>query len=392
MINYIKKVTNSIKIEEGETAIQNILVNIYFNERISVKELARKSLLPVPLVAAIKREFIKNALVIQDNGARLTEEGISFVEKKLGFSGIDKALYMRLMTNPWDKHKELEELRNELTPIFKHRPEVNVKIDQSKCTVDTALKRAIICLKYNSLIGKKILFVGDDDLTSIALALFLKKLFKDKANGNTIITILDIDNRVLEYISTLSKTLNLPIICEQADFKAPITGKYKASFDCFFTDPPYTIEGANLFLSRGIEAIKHQNALPIFLSYAHKSPEFDLSMLKNFVDMGLVVSEILAGFNVYEGANIIGNTGQMLVLKTTSKLTPSIEKHYEGKLYTGELRKTIRLYTCNNCGEKIKVGNTEKYDTIETLKSEGCSLCGGLVFNLISRKELEEVY
>lgn len=48
------------------------------------KELAKINFLPLPVTAPVKKEFIKEKLVILDRGARLTPNRISFVENKLG--------------------------------------------------------------------------------------------------------------------------------------------------------------------------------------------------------------------------------------------------------------------------------------------------------------------
>ena len=85
MLNYIEEVYKKVKIEEGKKAIENILITLYLKEGISTKELARNNLLPIPVVAAIKKEFIKKGLVIQDRGTRLTIDGRQFVEDSLGF-------------------------------------------------------------------------------------------------------------------------------------------------------------------------------------------------------------------------------------------------------------------------------------------------------------------
>jgi predicted methyltransferase len=48
--------------------------------------------------------------------------------------------------------------------------------------------------------------------------------------------------------------------------------------------------------------------------------------------MGLTVSEIIAKFNTYKGASIIGNTGQMIILKTTNATKALIKDPYKGAL------------------------------------------------------------
>ena len=352
MLNYLDEVNKNVSIEEGKKTIENILITIYFKEGISTKELARNSLLPIPVVAAIKKEFIKKGLVIQDRGIRLTIKGRHFVEEQLGFKKINSDLYMKLL-------------------------------------IDTSLKRAILCLKDYYLVGKRILCLGDDDLVSVALGFLLKKLFNNTINYTTKITVMDIDERIIDYISDIAIKEDLPIKCEYVDLKMPLADNFKNQFDCFFTDPPYTLEGMNLFLSRGIEALRDDSGLAIYFSYAHKSPDFQLTMQKCFFRMGLIVSEVMARFNTYEGASIIGNTGQMIVLKTTNITKALIKSHYKGVLYTGELKETIRFYRCKQCDEVIKVGRFEKLNTIETLKLNGCYKCNSQVFELVQRKNMK---
>ena len=387
MLNYIDEVNKNINIEEGKKTIENILITIYFKEGISTKELARDSLLPVPIVAAIKKEFIKKGLVIQDRGTRLTIKGIHFIEEQLGFKKINIDLYMKLLMEPWKEYKEIMEIKEELQEIFDNRPQADVTIDQSKSSIDTSLKRAILSLKNHNLVGKKILCLGDDDLVSIALGFILKKLFNN-IHHTTKITVMDIDKRIIDYINNIAIRESFPIKCEYVDFRTPLADNFRNQFDCFFTDPPYTLEGMNLFLSRGIEALKDHSGLTIYFSYAHKSPDFQLTMQKCFFSMGLIVSEVMARFNTYEGASIIGNTGQMIVLKTTNITKSLIKTYYKGVLYTGELKETVRSYRCKQCDEIIKVGRSEKFNNIETLKSKGCYKCNSQVFELIQRKNM----
>lgn len=386
MVNYIEEVGKKVRMEEGKKSIENILMTIYHREGISTKELARTNLLPIPITTAIKKEFIKNGLVFQDRGARLTIKGWNFVEEELGFAKINNDLYKKLMEEPWSEHREMIEIKEELKEIFENRPHTNMAIDQSKSSMDTSLKRAILTLKDYNLIGKRILCLGDDDLVSISLGFLLKKIFNNAIHHVTQITVMDIDTRIINYINDIAIKESLPIKCVCADFRKPLRSHYKNQFDCFFTDPPYTMEGMNLFLSRGIEALRDGPGLTIYFSYAHKSPDYQLTMQEHFSSMGLVVSEVIARFNIYEGASIIGNMGQMIILKTTNAAKSLMKDSYNGALYTGELRKTVRFYKCKNCGEIIKVGSSEKIKSIEILKSIGCYQCNHQVFDLIKKK------
>lgn len=385
MINYIDQVTENVNIAEGPQAVENLLLEIFFHQGISTKELARKILLPVPLAAAIKKEFIKTGLVVQDRGVRLSQSGINYVENELSYKGMDITLYNRLLMGEWKLEEEFKEEKEKLDGLFAGRPQVDVTIDQSKCTVETSIRRAILCLQYHCLIGKKILCVGDDDLVSVSLGFLLKKLFYDAKKVNTNISIYDIDKRFLNYIEEIAITENLPITCINMDLRLPVDEKYKGKFDCFFTDPPYTLQGMNLFISRGISSLKRRAGLPVFLSFAHKAPDFTIEMQKEFINMGLAASEIIPRFNKYEGAEIIGNSGQMIVLKTTGDTSPLVETFFEDAIYTGEIKKSIRIYKCKKCGLTIKVGSREEYKTIEELKNKKCPKCNENVFELESK-------
>lgn len=61
---------------------------------------------------------------------------------------------------------------SELSTIYEARPIADVAIDQAKCTVETALKRALLALDYTMLLNKRILCLGDDDFISVALAFY----------------------------------------------------------------------------------------------------------------------------------------------------------------------------------------------------------------------------
>lgn len=388
-MNYLETVTRNVNIAEGYAAIESIIIDVYFHEGISNKELSRKALLPIPIVTAIKKEFIKLELFRQEQGIRLTPKGRQYVENELGYKGLDVKVYNRILSDPAGA---IESMMSEfpMEPVYEERPQVDVTIDQSKCTMETSLKRAVLCLQNHSLIGKHVLCVGDDDLVSIALGYLLKKLFPNRSlqSGplkNTI-TVVDIDQRFIDYITTVSRRENLPITCLRADLKHNMPTELVGQFDCFFTDPPYTLPGAVLFLSRGIAGLKKQTGLSVFLSFAHKPPVFQLELQKAMNQMGLAIHEIIPKFNQYEGAEMIGNIGQMMVLRTTHLTAPILEENYSELIYTGEIKKTIRSYECKNCGKVIRVGSMENIKTIEELKEQGCMICGQNTFNLTNRE------
>lgn len=345
MIDYIQAVEENVEIDEGISAIEQFLMTVYFETPISNKEVARRLLLPIPLVTAMKREFIKLDIVKQDKGISITSKGINYVENSLGYKNIDKALYQGLKNETLILEEVLSDELELLEKIFENRPTVNLAVDQAHCTFKTSMKRALMTINYNTLINKKILCVGDDDLVSISIGILLQKLFRGQDRSHTEIHVVDIDKRFLTFIEEIAQSLELPIFCHQTDLKHGMKRSLEEKFDCFFTDPPYTINGIELFLSRGITALKKKKGLPVFLSFAHKSYDDSHKLLSKVSDMGMSVHQIIPRFNRYEGASIIGNIGQMFTLFTTSFTSTSVDKNsvFSKVLYTREVKEAYRL-------------------------------------------------
>lgn len=340
MKNYIDIVKDNVSIKEGVRGIEQFLIELFFNSPQSSKALAQKLLLPIPLVTALKKEFKKLAIVKQDRGIAITELGKQYVKDVMGFEGIDKKLYMDIKRDEDSVKRLIDKGIEELEDIFASRPDADRSIDQAHCTVETSIKRALLTVKHDSLANKRILCVGDDDLVSIALAWLLKELYPTSSYLTTSIHVLDIDQRYLEYIDAVGVKYDMPISTQYCDLKAVDSVESLKDVDAVFTDPPYTKNGMNLFLSRAISTMKPQCGLPVFLSYAHKSTDEMLEVGKVFNDLGLTVQSIVKRFNVYEGAGVIGNMGQMIVLQTTS-LTPSklkMKDHHAIPIYTREVR------------------------------------------------------
>ncbi|MFE0556431.1 bis-aminopropyl spermidine synthase family protein [Paenibacillus sp. NPDC058910] len=388
MIHYIEEVKTKVRLQEGVQVIEQLLVASYMRPGISTKELARHTYLPVPVASAIKKELIKAGALIQDRGVRCTDSGKSYIEHELGYGGIDIDLYQKLLAGEVDWQEELSDVLARLTEILEMRPQVDVQIDQSQCTVETSLRRAILCLREHCLIGKNILCVGDDDLVSISLGLLLKRLFPHAKDQRAAITVMDIDERFLRFIQGAAAKEGLSVTCRHIDLRQPLPEGLNGQYDCFFTDPPYTLQGLTLFLSRGISALKRQKGCPIFLSFAHKSPDFTWSMQREFVRMGLSAKQVLLHFNQYIGAQMIGNSGQMIVLTTTEFTAPRVTDSFEDELYTGEVRRTVRTYRCIQCQGELQVGVQGDFSTIEDLKKQGCPVCVNHTFTWLAKKTI----
>jgi len=390
----------ALRLEEGIGALRGFLSRAYLREGLPVRDMARALSLPVPVTSAMKNELKGRGFLTEGSGIRLSERGISFVNAELGFANVDTEKYLAATAGMTDSGEDAissisgftRELRL-LAEIYAARPAVDTSLDQSMCSSETGLRRALLILREGGAIGQKIACVGDDDLVSVALCLVLAAISKDgnaggiNCPGNMAeITVFDVDPRFLEYISTVAAERGFPIRCVAHDLREPVPAEFNNYFDAAVTDPPYTQSGLNLFLSRVSALLKPEPNKSVYLSYAHKNPQALLEAQRLILNSGYLISRIFPKFNSYVGAQILGGVSDMTVLcstRTTNPLIPPDER-YGGEIYTNERNRSVRVYVCLNCGARNRVGHGENAETIEILKARGCA-CGGVKFRLAEK-------
>ncbi len=362
----IEAIARDMNLKEGEEAVRRILAEVHRRGKVGTKDLAKGARLPTPVAAAIRRELEKRGVLARKGGAVLTEKGRKYVEGVLGFSKAtevddgEASIWVQALSD--DHLKVLDKLRE----FSKLRPKPSMLLDQAFATPETALKRTLYMMREGDLVGREVLFLGDDDFTSVASALL------GVAQG---ITVLDVDERLLNTISAISVKEGLGLECVLHDLRELLPPNLKGRFDVVLTDPPYTVPGLRLFLSRAIEALKPRKTASIYAAFADKPPLEMLEVHREITGMGMFVRELIPRFNEYEGAEIFANTTSMMKFTTTEATKPAITGVFQGKMYTGEVRPTIRVYRCR-CGERIEVGTGRGYTTVEELKARGCPSCG----------------
>jgi len=362
----LEAISQRTHLPEGEEAVRRVLREIYRQGRIGTKDLAYATRLPVPVVAAVRRELEKIGLIVRKAGAILTGKGEEYVKNILGLSMRESLICEACSGKTIIIKDQFRSIAEKMEKYSKLRPRPYTWLDQAFCTPEAAVLRALFMLEEGDVEGRRIIFLGDDDLTSIATGLL-------KASRR--ITVIDIDERLLKLIDDISRSEELGIECVHHDLRQPLPERLKNNYDVVFTDPPYTIQGLKLFLSRGIEALRKGRCASIYLAFAHKPPEEMLSLQAAINEMGLYIQEMIPRFNRYEGAEIFANTTFLAKLEATKISHPSIIGSFDGKIYTGEVSPTTRIYRCQ-CGYTVNVGVGKEFRTIEDLKTRGCPRCG----------------
>jgi hypothetical protein len=264
-----------------------------------------------------------------------------------------------------------------LSRIVEGAPSLDVTLDQAPCTPETSLRRALLMLQNGALEGQRILLLGDDDSVSIAVALLGRGLYDGELTQG--ITVIDADERRLSFIREAAGREQLSIDLVHHDLREPLPSELRRAFDVIATDPPYTLEGARLFLARGTEAMTSGGGAACFFSFAHWPPSQMLALQAVFVELGLAVRAVRPNFNQYLGAAVLGNLGQLIELV---QVEPPVSDRpaWTGPLYTADVNPRLRAYICADCGAETVLGEDGAPATIEALKARGCRSCGGRSF------------
>jgi hypothetical protein len=185
-------------------------------------------------------------------------------------------------------------------------------LDHVQATAETALNRAVWLDSTYDLAGKRLLCLGDHDLTSLAVA---------AVNPNVSITVVDLDERLLEFIDSRASARGLNVRTLHCDMRFGLPVSALESFDLVFSDPPYTPEGMGLFAGRGIEALEDIASGRLLLAYgfSDRTPALGLKVQQELQKLGLVFEAILPAFHRFDGAQAIGSAADLYVCRPTGR-------------------------------------------------------------------------
>ena len=149
------------------------------------------------------------------------------------------------------------------------------------------------------------------------------------------------------------------------------------------TDPPYTVAGAQLFLTRAASALRPGAGAEVFLSLGVRRPAETVALQQVLSRLGLAVRAMVPGFNDYVGAGVLGGTSALWHLVSAGPVAGDPDP---GTVYTGAGRNR-RRYVCAHCGTAQTVGEGRRWRNVGELKQAGCPRCGGTTFRPRVTKE-----
>lgn len=191
-------------------------------------------------------------------------------------------------------------------------------LDHVPATPETVARRALWLDSTYDLAHARLLCVGDHDLTALAACLVNPALRS---------TVVDLDERLLEFVDTEANRHGLSITCLYSDLRFGLPTAARGTADLAFTDPPYTPEGVRLFVARGLEGIRDRTNGRVLMAYGfgEHQPALGLKAQQAAQSLHVVYEAIIADFNRYHGAQAIGGASDLYVCRPTARTWKVLE-------------------------------------------------------------------
>ncbi|MHA1448035.1 MAG: adenosylmethionine decarboxylase [Candidatus Hodarchaeales archaeon] len=340
----LESIARRANLAEGGEGVRDVLLRQFRAPNLTNKTLSMKTGIAIPPLAAVRGELTKEGILA--NKRKLSRAGIEWVKGSLGFY---------LMEEPAEDYAfdslqvptDFDELHSEIAGILERRPDPRFDLDQSRADSMTVTKRVIYMLRNGDIEGRKIIFLGDDDGTSLAASILGAK-----------VTVLEIDARIVKYLEKESIKLDLKDFeLIHHDLAEPVPVNIQKKFDVFFTDPPYTVPGLKLFCLRGKSCLKPAVGKRGYVCFGTKTPKTYWKSLLVLMNAGFTIQAIIPAFNRYKGASIIGKHSTMLYIKQVS-WQPLLEETFTSPYYTAEVKEVGNQ---KMVFPDASVDNSEKY-------------------------------
>jgi S-adenosylmethionine decarboxylase proenzyme len=300
------KIAKKSKLREGSDGVYKIIRQLYRyqHQKLTNKEFAKLVGIPVPVVSAVRGELMKADFLKTKN--ILSSKALTWTEKELGLR-FESSFFQDYSPSSQSVTTEHLLFFKPVIDALEDRPSPEYKYDQTRSTTETVLKRALIMARNGDVEGRKIVLLGDDDGLSMALA------HLDCADE---ILVIDIDSRILKVIDNFTKGHNYstPVRTQLWDIRTAFPKEWLNSFDTFEMDPPYTVSGFKLFITRALSLINPDTNSHGYISFGNKSPFEKWECQEHLNTSGLVIEEFIPNFNMYIGATILGSSSNLYVV------------------------------------------------------------------------------
>lgn len=307
-------IAEKAQLSEGIEGVRSILLTMFRFPSLKNKKVSQKTGIAIPALAAVRGELVKARIIEKKNF--LGETGRNWIRAHLNLTYERDPLpnnFYSLLTEIPEEFASV----NKMEEILFNRPEPDFALDQSHAIFSTVVNRALYLLKKGDIEGRKIVFLGDDDATSLAVGLL---------NLAEEIMVIDIDPNIIKFLSESANNLSLKnynVLTHDLRESSPIT--VVNNYDVVVMDPPYTNEGLRLFLKRAKQVLKTNINIEgkehkvigkkCLLCFGNKPPKEMQQIQLSILDHGFIIKEMIPYFNLYKGASILGQFSHLYYLQ-----------------------------------------------------------------------------
>lgn len=240
------------------------------------------------LICGLRRLHDAGLIFVDEEGFALTERGKNTLDPNIAtFKPVKCGECFGRRFLLAGRFKEIFE---EFKEITKTRPQPTFDYFQGYMDEIDVISRVAFMHYYNDLYDKDILLVGDDDLLSVALSLTYMP---------SKICVLDIDERIGNYLSQVNKEHGFDIEFRKYNVAEPLPDDLIHKFDVFSSEPLETVSGLKAFIGRGVSCLKANGVGYFGLTVAEASHEKWLKIEKLLANGNCVITDILRGFSRY---------------------------------------------------------------------------------------------
>lgn len=261
-----------------------------FQDEISVYQLIdQQDASLVELVNLLDELEQEGLIYLQKGRTGLTRKGMDLCREK-GLTGTLELSCSTCQGTGLELPSYFQNILERFRGIIAQRPEADKAYDQGFMDPAGVVRRLAFTYARGDLYGRMFV-VGDDDFFSIAAAL---------TGMPEMVLAVDVDQRVVELINRIAQEYSLNLEAQMFDVQEELPRDLQKSFDMFLTDPVETLPGLELFLSRGVMALKGAGSTGYFgLTTLEASRKKWFRIQSMLQDMGFVATDILRKFNVY---------------------------------------------------------------------------------------------
>ncbi|HZI37268.1 MAG TPA: bis-aminopropyl spermidine synthase family protein, partial [Acidimicrobiia bacterium] len=239
-------------------------------------------------------------------------------------------------------------LTEQMAALARDLPSSRWRLDHVPATPRTMARRALYLDEAYELSAASVLCLGDHDLTSLAIGF---------TTPDAELTVVDIDEPILDHIADSAERLAAPLTAAWADLRLALPPSLVGTADLAFTDPPYTTEGMRLFLTRALEALRptgHERLAFCFgTGERHLVKALEVQALLG--DLRLALEAMIPGFNQYAGAEAIGSRSDLYICRPTKGARVGEPASARSRRSRGAKASAARIYTRGPAAEEATV-------------------------------------